>query len=385
MKYTARAAAAVLFILLAASGTGWAGAQTAAGPENGEKGKAVSQSMDAVPAVPSPAVQKKTAGFEDSVLLPVDGSPLTAGDFSFSGVSLGEPPEKAEQVMGNPISVSEGSLHKEYRWSGLTLTVNRSFPYRYMIRGDLSIPKTMENPGVSRIYADGQTLITRRGISVGARRENVIRTYGAPEQVLWDGTRKCFYFVYSGSGHMLVFTVRNDKVSAIEAAYPDARLVLSAAQQNQDAFQKRVHPGFLYSRDFSLAGYTPGHLFQEPSWDMWEKKVVNSREEIWYYPGYAVRMSMPDKKILMVFLRTPQMITSRGLAVGDQLSTMEELYGAPQKMDTDVSSDKPKNTYFYISPNQDQVLIFYADGAQGTIQGVLASENDKEASLLSDR
>ena len=52
---------------------------------------------------------------------------------------------------------------------------------------------------------------------------------------------------------MLVFTVRNDKVSAIEAAYPDARLVLSAAQQNQDAFQKRVHPGFLYSRDFSFS------------------------------------------------------------------------------------------------------------------------------------
>ena len=100
MKYTARAAAAVLFILLAASGTGWAGAQTAAGPENGEKGKAVSQSMDAVPAVPSPAVQKKTAGFEDSVLLPVDGSPLTAGDFSFSGVSLGEPPEKGRTGYG---------------------------------------------------------------------------------------------------------------------------------------------------------------------------------------------------------------------------------------------------------------------------------------------
>ena len=76
------------------------------------------------------------------------------------------------------------------------------------------------------------------------------------------------------------------------------------------------------------------------------------------------------------------MVTSRGLAVGDQLSTMEELYGAPQKMDTDVSSDKPKNTYFYISPNQDQVLIFYADGALGTIQGVLASENDKEAACF---
>lgn len=383
MKYTARAAAAVLFFLLTASGTEWTSAQPAAAAETGQKSPAAVQQVSAGTGPSAPAVQKKASAPEDSVLLPVDGSPLTAGDFSFSGVSLGETPEKAEQVMGNPLSVSEGSLHKEYRWDGLTLTVNRAFPYQYMNRSDLSIPKTMDAPGVSRIYADGQTLITRRGISVGTRRENVLRTYGAPEQVLWDGGRKCFYFVYAGSGHMLVFTVHDDKVSAIEAAYSEDKMVLSEAQKNDDAFQKRLHPGFLYERDFSLAGYMPGKLFQEHSWDMWEKKAVNSREEIRYYPGYAVRMSLPDKKISMIFLRNSQMVTSRGLAVGDQLSTMEELYGKPQKMDADLSSDRPKSTYFYLSPDSENVLIFYADSTQGIIQGVLASENVKEGSLLS--
>ncbi|MDU5310311.1 MAG: hypothetical protein E6161_04835, partial [Dialister sp.] len=92
---------------------------------------------------------------------------------------------------------------------------------------------------------------------------------------------------------------------------------------------------------------------------MWEKKMTNPEEEILYFPGYAVRTTKKEKIIQSIFLTDKKVITGRGLAVGDDITTAELLYGAPDKMEVDVSSGHPRTSYIYFSKDRRNVLIIF--------------------------
>lgn len=131
-------------------------------------------------------------------LMAVDGHPLDDDDFILSNVKMGDEPERIFRLNGVPDMVSHGTISDEYHWknAGLTVVVNRKLPYAYVQRKDVQLKKGEGFSGVSRLYIDGKAAITKRGITVGSLRENVLRAYGAPEEVLWDGTDKSFYFIY---------------------------------------------------------------------------------------------------------------------------------------------------------------------------------------------
>lgn len=59
------------------------------------------------------------------------------------------------------------------------------------------------------------------------------------------------------------------------------------------------------------------------------------------------------------FLTDDRMLTPRGLAMGDDQSTAEMLYGAPQKLEMDTSTGSPRTAYVYFSQGQKEVLILY--------------------------
>lgn len=46
------------------------------------------------------------------------------------------------------------------------------------------------------------------------------------------------------------------------------------------------------------------------------KKMANPREEILYFPGYAVRLTVKSSIISALFLTDKRMVTSRGLTLG---------------------------------------------------------------------
>ena len=144
----------------------------------------------------------------------------------------------------------------------------------------------------------------------------------------------------------------------------------------QRGYKELLHTSYLRDKDFTLAGYTLNTSFHDYTFSSWEKKMANPREEIWYYPGYAVRITKKEKMITALFLIDNKMITSRGLAVGDAASTAELLYGSPQKLEMDVSDGIPRTAYVYFSRAKDKVLLIYMKDKR--VDGVVVAENPQK-------
>lgn len=125
--------------------------------------------------------------------------------------------------------------------------------------------------------------------------------------------------------------------------------------------------------DFSLAGLSLGQRFKDYSFMEWERKMMNPGEEIWYYEGYGVRMTKKEHWIMAFFLTDDRMLTPRGLAMGDDQSTAEMLYGAPQKLEMDTSTGSPRTAYVYFSQGQKEVLILYFKNKK--VDGIVCAGN----------
>ncbi len=389
------AAAFSLIVVLASVPTAEA-AETAvsgnAAPPAVKAGDAVRSPADAkAPAVPKTAADSengknvavaenktqnhpsKTAEEKLPPLLEINGTPLSAADFVLKGVSPGDAAGDAVTALGNPVSSRQGALRTEYQWDGLLVTANSGFLHKYLTGGILTPDPEQQEQGVTDIYADKAGIRTVRGISVGERRENVLRVYGKPDQIQYDEIKKCFYLAYSWKDRMLVFTVCDGKVVSMLSGYADPSYLRTSEDAFRDAFELRLHPGFLPSRDFALAGYRIGQQFTEPDWDRWEKKMVNPNEEIWYFKDYILRIDT-EKRINLIFFRGSRMMTPRGLAVGDQLSTLKELYGVPQRIDTDKTGPELMSVYYYTMPGSNTMLIMYVSSQDRTVHEIVLAD-----------
>ena len=295
----------------------------------------------------------------------IDGAPLSDMDFAAAGLSLGDDPARAAALFGAPARILPSAVKTEYEWPALAVRAVNDLPQRYMNRTDLDLPGRGTAPGINVIYLKGQGIKTARGIAVGSRRENVVRVYGRPVRLLWDGPAGSFYAVYEKDGKMLVFTIEKGKVAGIRISTADPSFAGAALKKGEG----------LSDEDLRIAGYGLGGAFREYSWLVWEKKAVNPEEEVWYYPGFGARMDSAHKILSALFITDGRMMTWRGVSAGDQMSTVEALYGAPQKVEMTEMEGHPQTAYIYFSKDRKTVLIFYIDEAEKVVRHIMVMHN----------
>lgn len=341
-------------------------------PEKKSSGKP-SAAQAASPAKESQPVVKeeKTMATVEEKMRPIDGRPMDADDFTFHGVALGDSAKVMIGLEGKPDAIHRGNLKDNYVWQGLQVSAYSDFLSKYMNRKDLPVDQVIPKKGISDIYIHGGDFTTQRGICIGSRRENVLRLYGRPDEVLWDGEKKSFYLLYSGYRKELSFQVANDKVVGIHLGWKEEK-----AEGLKRGYKDIYNHNFLPEKDFSLAGLSLHTPFTEYSFSEWEKKMANPKEEIVYYPGYAVRMTKQEKMVCALFLTDSRMVTSRGLAMGDSASTAELLYGAPHKLEMDASDGVPRTAYVYFSRAKDKVLLMYLKDKK--VDGIVVAENPQK-------
>lgn len=306
----------------------------------------------------------------------VDDSPLAEADFKAGGIAIGDPVSFAMAIKGIPEKSMNGSVHSEYMWPDMTVRIVNDLPYKYMQRKDLELPGSMKTPGIETIYFTAPGISTNRGISVGSRRENVVRVYGVPANMLWDGPNNCFYAVYEKGGYMLIFTLTDDKVKAIRLTDQDSGFLPVISDRRSRGLSR------FRSEDFRIAGYGIGESFHEHSWMVWQKKAVTPEEEVWYYPGFGLRMDAKTKVLSALFLTDNHMMTNRGAAIGDQMSTVEALYGAPQKVEMTELEGHPQAAYIYFSRDRREVLIFYIDETEKVVRRIMVMRNPQIPNLF---
>lgn len=315
------------------------------------------------------SVKKSIPEDRKEVLRPVSSIPLVDMDFTVRGISLGQSVSAVSEIAGKPVAAELGSVRSEYQWKDLLVRFVNDLAYRYESRPDLSLPGNFHSAGAEAIDITGPSILTSRGLTTGSSRENVLRVYGRPARILWDGPRQVFYFVYEKEDRMLIFTVKNDVVERVRLSYRDP-----AYEGNEKGrlYGKEVR---MSEADFRIAGFSLDTPFHEYSWLVWEKKAMNPEEEVWYYPGFAVRMEKKDRMIHALFLTDGRMTTYRGISMGDEASTVEAVYGAPEKVEMNAMDGHPQSAYIYFSPDKRKVLIFYIDEKEKTVQNVLVMRN----------
>lgn len=295
----------------------------------------------------------------------IQGKALNEMDFTLSRIKLGESVEKIVALKGKADKVTHHFLRDEFHWDGFTVIVNNDAPYFYTNRKDLNLNKRISFRGMVSFYIDGKNVVTARGISVGDLRENVLRTYGTPTEVLWDGEKKQFHLIYTLRDKKIIFMVKDNNVILIQMS-------LEKNSSPNNGLNKKK-PGQLLNNEFHLAGFKIGDQLSAYPWDTWEKKITNPQEETWYYSGYAVRVTAKSHYIETLFLYNNKMITARGLALGDDISTAELLYGKPNKMEVDTSSGHVRTSYIYFSADKRYIMILFF--VRQKVDGILVTKN----------
>ena len=290
----------------------------------------------------------------------VDASPLTSHDFLAGGIRLGLPYEETVSHLGKPQGEKRGAVRSEYIWPAMAVRFVSEMAAKY--------DETLK-PGVDAIYIADSKTKTNRGIAVGDAREHVLRLYGRPTNVLWDGTRGLFHFLYQKDDQLLVFSIAKDKVKDIRITYDDG---VFAKPYPESLFPSDQSTD---ERDYRIAGYRLLETFAEHSWESWQRKATNAKEEIRYYPGYGLHLDIKSHRIGSMFLSDARMLTARGLAVGDQISTMEAVYGKPDKLEVNYIEKHPQTAYIYFSPDKDEVLILYINDKARTVQSIVVMNN----------
>ena len=101
--------------------------------------------------------------------------------------------------------------------------------------------------------------------------------------------------------------------------------------------------------------------------------MANPKEEILSFPGYAVRLTVKSSLISALFLTDNRMVTSRGLSLGDDVSTVDLLYGKPHRVEMNVSGSEPKTSYIYFSKGKSDVLII--NFSKNKVEGIVNAMN----------
>lgn len=168
--------------------------------------------------------------------------------------------------------------------------------------------------------------------------------------------RQIILFYLQSRAKKIKFIIKGNKVKAFQFSVEDSG---RAAGGFQSLTQKMRKDGLLPDKDFGIAGFKLDTKFRAHSWDTWQRKMSNPKEDVWYFSGYAVRATARSGIVQGLFLTDSDMVTTRGITLGDDLETAELIYGAPYKVEMDTSSGHLRTSYIYFSKDKRNILILF--------------------------
>ncbi|AOH39087.1 hypothetical protein [Dialister pneumosintes] len=306
---------------------------------------------------------------QEENLLGINKISVNASDFVWQGVVLGDEESNLINKLGKPDSVKNGSILTQYAWGNIIGTFHKPLPTTYT-ESNFSLGRSIKS-GLFDLSLGKETKSTYRGISVGMLRENVLRTYGKPDSILWNGKKHSFYFLYGYEDKIICFQIVSDKVESIQFLYKEYM------EFSPKKSFEIVPTGTIGTDDLHIAGFHLGDVFLAHSWDTWEKKWVGKGITQWYYSGYAVRESDKNHKIQSLFITDKNMLTNRGITIGDTVDTVEFLYGKPSKIEINVVDGQIEKVYVYIPTYKNGVLLIYFKDKKVSNIAVISHVNKK--------
>lgn len=316
---------------------------------------------------------KALSEMDHDKLIPVDSDILSGTDFSVNGIGLDSTVDSVKEKLHHPDSVVSQGIYDEYNWKGISVETLKPFLNKYVNRKDLSIGSQIRHTGISKIVITSDSIKTARGIATGMNRESVLRKYVKPDKVLWKKSDDSFCLVYKKENNILAFNLNNDTISSIDISRGNPGTY--EIQPSEYSVTHSKSP--LSANDFDIAGLKLGEALSSDDQENWVKKVSNAVEEMWYYPGYTVKATKQNKLIETLFLTDNQMLTSRGLSKGDDVTTAELLYGKPDKIELDLRNGTPYVIYIYFSKDLKNIFAVYVK--EDKVDSVMCAKNPQYA------
>lgn len=178
-----------------------------------------------------------------------------------------------------------------------------------------------------------------------------------------------FCLVYKKENNILAFNLNNDTISSIDISRGNSGTY--EIRPSEYAVPSSKSP--LSANDFDIAGLKLGDALSSDDQENWVKKVSNAVEEMWYYSGYTVKATKQNKLIETLFLTDNQMLTSRGLSKGDDVTTAELLYGKPDKIELDLRNGTHYVIYIYFSKDLKNIFAVYIK--EDKVDSVMCAKN----------
>ncbi len=260
---------------------------------------------------------------------------------------------------------------------------------------------------ITNIHITGGTDETDRGIGIGKTRGTVLFAYGAPQGMWRDVKNGTVALIYkyektknsvknkqefntpvakdnkestllttnsnsASASQYLVFTLKNNKVSAIDMIDGEvwSRLRLPAVQEQ---YYRANH---LTADDFSLMGYRVNEPFVSNQDEQWQQRGFLYDDEFIAYDDILVGY---DKKqmVARAMITKSTALTRRGISIGDSKYLLLYLYGMPTSMEADTAANgDPLMVYTYKNPDSAYSYLLFTVGEK---------DNFIKTVMLSDR
>ncbi len=302
-------------------------------------------------------------------LAQLQNEPVTTADMQLSGVGIGSDAAAAVRAFGAPEAIRRGNMDTEYRWAGGGAVVRDAVDWPAEVAAQYHIPQVKLQQGVISVTATQAGPKTPRGLTVGNSRENVVRMYGAPAQVRLDPATETTYYLYDNPEGTQRLTVTVHK--------------LQVGELRIDAVDAQAHTEKEEDRGERLLGWRVGEVYQEPSWATWESKAEMKERCYWLFRDMMIEVDLPTQKIRKVIVRSPHVATSKGIALGDSVSTLLHVYGKPL-LQEQGDGDRPSVWYYTDHADAGAYLAFVISTDKKEVIDIILTDTKLAASADRD-
>lgn len=263
-------------------------------------------------------------------------------------------------------------------------------------------PQTITNIHITEGAAE-----TVRDIGIGKTRGTILFAYGAPQGMWRDAKTGTVALIYkyeksknsvkskkefaspvakdnregtplttnginAPSSQYLVFTLKNNKVSAIDMIDGQvwSRLKLPAVQEQYYKANQ------LTADDFSLMGYRVNEPFVSNQDEQWQQRGFLYDDEFIAYDDVLVGYDK-NQMVVRAMITKSTALTRRGISIGDSKYLLLYLYGMPTSVEADTAANgDPLMIYTYKNPDSAYSYLLFTVGEK---------DNFIKTVMLSDR
>ncbi|WP_127059204.1 hypothetical protein [Veillonella ratti] len=262
---------------------------------------------------------------------------------------------------------------------------------------------------ITNIHITEGTAETVRDIGIGKTRGTILFAYGAPQGMWRDAKTGTVALIYkyeksknsvkskkefaspvakdndnregtplttnginAPSSQYLVFTLKNNKVSAIDMIDGQvwSRLKLPAVQEQYYKANQ------LTADDFSLMGYRVNEPFVSNQDEQWQQRGFLYDDEFIAYDDVLVGYDK-NQMVVRAMITKSTALTRRGISIGDSKYLLLYLYGMPTSVETDTAANgDPLMIYTYKNPDSAYSYLLFTVGEK---------DNFIKTVMLSDR